>query len=86
MSRFKKSNRSWWRERFLDHPGFADKNQDAFVESGLGATKATKVYCAACLVADTEKIIQEDLHAIDQGRITMVRGEAEIIAYRELID
>ena len=80
-----KLNRSWWRGHFIDHPGFAEGGPGSFVESYTQNTKATKVYCAVCLPVDIERIIQDDLHVINQGRITAVRDDAEIQTYRELI-
>ena len=86
MSKNRKSNRSWWRELFIDHPGFAMKEDEAFVASGSGATKASKVYCKLCLSADTDGILGQDLRAVAQGRITTVQSEATIQDYRELIN
>lgn len=86
MNQTKKSGRSWWREHFIDHPGLANKDQDAYVESDSGITKSFKVYCEACLPVDIEGIIEEDLRAISQGRITEVRNEVMIETYCALID
>ena len=83
MSKSKKSNRSWWRELFADHPGFTNRDDEAFVASGSGATKASKVYCKLCLLADIELISKEDMRAVNEGRITTVRDEAVIEDYRE---
>ena len=79
----KKSGRTWWRELFLGHPGFASRDLNAFTTSGTGNTRAGKVYCAACLPADVQKLLQEDYNDINQGRITVARDQAVIEAYRE---
>ena len=78
--------RSWWRGLFADHPGFANKDSEAFVESGSGMTKASKVYCKVCLSADTNLILETDIRAVNEGRITVVRSEAAIEDYCESID
>ena len=72
MSKNRKSNHLWWRELFIDRPGFAMKDDEAFVTSGSGVMEASKVYCKLCLSADTDCILGQDLHAIAQGRITTV--------------
>lgn len=79
------NSRSWWRKHFHDHPGAAAKLPNAYVESDTGHTKTSKLYCKACLVVDIERIIAEDLSGVDQGRLTAVRTEHEIEAYRESI-
>ena len=84
MSKSKKSNRSWWRELFVDHPGLADKHPNAFVKSESGATKVGKVYCIACFPLDIDGVIEADIRAVTEGRLTTVRNEVEIEAYREL--
>lgn len=87
MSKKRKLNtRSWWRELFVDHPGVDDGDPDALVTSNSGATTASKVYCKACLSADTDQVLMGDLNAVDQGRITVARSEDAIQQYRELID
>ena len=78
--------RSWWRKHFDDHPGAATKISDTFVKSDTGQTKTRKVYCKACLVADIQQIMVEDLHAFDQRRLNAVRTEREIQIHRELIN
>jgi len=85
MSKGKKSGRSWWRELFVDHPGFAAGDSNAFAASSTGITKASKVYCAACLPVDVQDLLQDDYSAINQGRITVPRDQAVIEAYCELI-
>ena len=82
----KKLVRSWWRESFVNHPGFTNKNSEAFVESGTGITKAMKVYCKECLLADINLILEEDIRAANEGRITTVRTEAAIEDHCESID
>ena len=82
----KKSLRSWWRESFVYYPGLTDKNSEAFVESETGITKAMKVYCKECLLADIDLILEEDIRAVNEGRITTVRTEATIKDYCESID
>lgn len=84
MSKNKEAPRSWWRKHFDDHPGVIAGAH--YVESGTGRTKAPKVYCKACLLADAQQIVMDDLHAIDQGQITAVRNEHEIALYCELIN
>ena len=86
MSKNRKPNRSWWREHFIDHPGFVMKADDAFVPSGSGATRASKIYCKVCLSVDTGDIMEQDLHAVTQGRVITVRSEAMIQEYCELIN
>jgi len=83
MSAGKKSSRTWWREHFVDHPGFASKDPNAYTTSGTGTTKTNKLYCAVCLPVDAQKLLQDDYNAIDQGRITVARDQAVIEAYRE---
>jgi len=78
--------RSWWRKHFDDHPGAAARSPDAYVESDTRQTKSRKVYCGACLIADVEQIMKEDLRAVDLGRMTVPRAEHEIKTYRELIN
>ena len=78
--------RSWWRKHFTNHPGFAVKAHDAYVESDTGQTKTPKVYCKACLVADVQQIMSDDQHAVSQGRLTAIRTEREIEAYCEFIN
>ena len=86
MTKNRKSNRSWWRELFINHPGFATKDNGAFIASESGATKASKVYCKSCLSADTNYVLGQDLHAVTRGRITTVRSEAAIQEHCELIN
>jgi hypothetical protein len=86
MKKTKKTNRSWWRELFLDHPGMADRLPSALIASGTGLTKATKVYCRLCFSGDVNRAIEADTHAIAEGMITAIRSEAQIEAYREWID
>ena len=86
MSRNKKSTRSWWRELFIDHPGTANKDPEAFVASGTGATKTSKLYCKACWLVDTDRISKDDIDAVNRGRITTPRSEAAIEQYGELIN
>lgn len=78
--------RSWWRKLFDEHPKAADKAPDAYVESETGQTKSCKVYCNACLIIDIRQIEEEDLHALDQGRVNIVQTECEIKAYCKLIN
>ena len=85
MSKNRKSNRSWWREHFIDHPGFTSKADEAFVASGSGATKASKVYCISCLSADTDAVLGGDLRAVTEGRIVTPRSETTIQEYCELV-
>ena len=85
MSRNRKSNQWWWREHFVDHPGFTKKDDEAFIASGTGATKTNKVHCILCLTADTEVALGEDLHAIGQGRIVVPWSETTIQEYCESI-
>ena len=48
--------------------------------------KASKVYCKQCLSADITLFLKEDIHAVDEGRITVVWSEATIEDYCELIN
>ena len=82
----KKSNRSWWRGHFADHPGIANKNPDAIVASETGITKVTKLYCKACFPVGVNWVMDEDARAATEGRITTVRSEAEVEAHRESIN
>ena len=82
----KKSLRSWWRESFINHPGLTNKSSEAFVGSGTGITKAMKVYCKECLLADIDLILEEDIRAVNEGRITTVQTEATIKDHCESID
>ena len=83
MNTNKKSTRSWWRGLFVDHPGFTNKDPDAYTASGTGVTKSSKIYCVACLPVDTQMVLQEDYKDINQGRISVARDQAVIEAYRE---
>ena len=85
MSKSKKSSRKWWRKHFVDYPGFTNKDDKAFVASGSGATRVSKIYCTLCLVADIDWILKDDICAVEQGRIVVIRSEAAIEDYRELI-
>jgi hypothetical protein len=78
MRKNKKSGLSWWRELFLNHPGFASKDPSAFAKSGTGATTVSKVYCRLCFPVDVNRAMEEDIRAIAEGRINEVRSEAQI--------
>jgi hypothetical protein len=80
MSKNKKPKK-WWGDLFLDHPGLDNKDTNAYVESGTGITKSKKVYCEACMSIHMKELKEEDQHSVDQGRITIVRDDAEIRTY-----
>ena len=82
----RKPPRLWWREHFLDHPGFTTKNPDAYISSGTGGTTVTKLYCKLCFPVDINWVMEEDVHALTERRINAVQNEAQVEAYRESID
>ena len=77
--------RSWWRILFADHPNATAKTPDTYVESETGNTKTRKVYCRLCLIADIQQIEKEDLYAVDQGRLNIIRDEVAITAYCKFV-
>ena len=76
-----KASRSWWRNQFYDHPGRAEKRDDAYVVATGGTTKVEKVYCVPCFDADTVEIIVRDEMDLGLGRRNNVRSREEIATH-----
>jgi hypothetical protein len=79
-----KASRSWWRNEFYDHPGRAEKRDDAYVVATGGTTKVEKVYCKPCFDADIAEIIARDELDLGLGRRNDVRSRDEITTRRTL--
>ena len=77
-----KASRSWWRNEFYDHPGRAEKCDDAYVVATGGTTKVEKVYCIPCFDADVTEIIARDEMDLGLGRRNNVRSRDEITTHR----
>jgi hypothetical protein len=75
-----RSNRTWWRNEFYDHPGRAQKLDDAYVVSS-GGTKVEKVYCKPCFDADVNELLVRDEADLNLGRQNDQQSKEEIIAY-----
>ena len=52
------SNRGWWREYFLDHPGLKAKLPEVF--TGTGSSAKAKVYCSKCFENNVSAVLSED--------------------------
>ena len=71
---------------FINHPGFVDKNPNAFIASESGITKVSRVYCRLCFPTDINQAMEAYVHVVTEGRITTVQSEARIETYCELIN
>ena len=76
-----KPTRSWWRNQFYDHPGRAEKHDDAFVVPTVGTTRAEKVYCIACFEADVAEVTARDEVDLGLGRRNGIRSRAEVVTH-----
>jgi hypothetical protein len=85
MNKNRRPTRTWWLELFVDHPGAKAGDSQAFVRSETGATSVSKVYCHACFLADIQHFVNEDVHAVTEGRISAMRDKGEIETNRKSI-
>jgi len=76
-----KASRSWWREEYYDHPGRAEKRDDAYIISMGGNTKVEKVYCKPCFNTDISELTARDEVDRSLGRRNNVRSREEIVTY-----
>jgi hypothetical protein len=76
-----KASRSWWRNQFYDHPGRAEKREDAYVVATGGTTKVEKVYCMPCFDADVAESIARDELDLRLGRRNCIRSRDEITTH-----
>lgn len=73
-----RTGRSWWRNEFYDHPGRAEKRDDAYLLS-QGGTQVEKVYCIACFDNDLSEIALRDETDLLLGRRNNIRSRAEAV-------
>jgi hypothetical protein len=77
-----KTGRTWWRNEFYDHPGRAERCDDAYVIATGGTTRVEKVYCIPCFITDTAEIVARDQTDVGLGRRNDIRSREEIITHR----
>ena len=73
------SRRGWYREYFSDHPGYADRNPEAFVNGG----DKVKVWCRRCLRQRLSDVIEYEKEQVSLGLLPAERDRRAILAQRE---
>ena len=73
------NRRAWYRQYFVDHPGYKTGDPCAF--SGMGTTRdKVKVWCAPCLDRCTRQILLHEYVQVTMRVISEARSEAEVHA------
>jgi len=72
------TGRGWWWTYFDEHPGIATRNEAAYANI---REKRSKVMCKQCKIAQIIFKQQEDRMAHQQGRISVVQTQEQIIEW-----